>query len=67
MDDLSSARAALALAVEDVQRAMRRVRTARDVDWVSVLASRYRDELQGVLNDLARFRDLLDDAGRFLA
>jgi len=60
MDDLVSARAALARAIDDVQAAITRVRSAQQVDWASVLASRYREELYQAIQELMRFRDRLE-------
>ena len=60
MDDVTSARAALTRAIEHAQSAITRVRTAQEVDWVSVLASRYRAELYVAIQDLVRFRDGLE-------
>ena len=67
MDELSSARAALTRAIEDVQRAMARVRAAQEVDWVSVMASRYREELYGAIHDLTGFREALEQVRMRLA
>ena len=67
MNDLSSARAALSRAIDDVQRAMARVRAAQEVDWASVLAARYREELYGAIQDLASFRDALESLRSRLA
>lgn len=61
MDDLSSARATITLAIDHVESAIARVRVAQEVDWNSVLASRYRSELYTALQDLARFRNSLED------
>ncbi len=60
MDTLSSARAALTRAIDNAQSAIGRVRAAQEVDWASVLASRYRAELYQVIQDLVRFRDGLE-------
>jgi len=60
MDDLVSARAALARAIDDVQMAITRVRSAQQVDWASVLAARYRQELYQAIQELMRFRDRLE-------
>jgi len=60
MDDLLSARAALARAIDDVQMAITRVRSAQQVDWASVLATRYRQELYQAIQELVRFRDRLE-------
>jgi len=60
MDDVSSARVAVVRAIDDVQRAIHRVQRAQEVDWVSVFAARYRQELYGVIQDLVRFRDRLE-------
>ena len=60
MDNLVAARVALTRAIDDVQAAITRVRLAQQVDWASVLASRYRAELYEVIQDLARFRDHLE-------
>ena len=60
MDTLVSARAALTRAIDHAQSAITRVRTAQEVDWVSVLAARYRAELYGAIQDLVRFRDGLE-------
>ncbi len=60
MDNLGSARAALARAIDDVQAAINRVRAAQNVDWASALASRYRHELHVSSQDLVRFRDRLE-------
>ena len=67
MDELGSARVALGKAIDDVQRAISRVRAAQQVDWVSVLASRYREELYGAIQDLAAFRDALESLRARLA
>ena len=60
MDDLVSARAALARAIDDAQMAITRVRSAQQVDWASVLATRYRQELYQAIQELMRFRDRLE-------
>jgi|GEM_PF-1635475 len=60
MDDVSSARVALERAIDDVELAITRVRAAQEVDWVSVFASRYREELYGSIQDLANFRERLE-------
>ncbi len=60
MDDLASARVAVGRAIDDVQCAITRVRSAQRVDWASVLAARYREELYAVIQDLVRFRDHLE-------
>jgi hypothetical protein len=60
MDNLASARAALARAIDDVQAAINRVRAAQNVDWASVLAARYLHELHRSVQDLVRFRDRLE-------
>ena len=60
MDDLTSARVAVGRAIDCVQCAIARVRAAQQVDWASVLAERYREELYGVIQDLVRFRDYLE-------
>ena len=67
MDELSSARVALGTAIDDVQRAISRVRAAQQVDWVSALASRYREELYGAIQDLVVFRDALESLRARLA
>jgi hypothetical protein len=36
------------------------VRAAQEVDWVSVLASRYREELYATIQQLVHFRDWLE-------
>lgn len=61
MDQVASARVAVGRAIDDVQTAIARVRSAQQVDWVSVLASRYREELYAVLQDLARLRGHLEE------
>ena len=60
MDNLVSAQVALTRAIDDVQAAITRVRSAQQVDWTSVLASRYRAELYEVIQELGRFRDHLE-------
>lgn len=60
MDDLLAARLALGRAIGDVERAVGRVRAAQQVDWVSVFASRYREELYGAVRDLVDFRERLE-------
>ena len=61
MDQVTATRVALDRAIDDVQRAISRVRAAQEVDWVSVLANRYREELYATIRHLANFRDWLDD------
>ena len=67
MDELGSARVAVGRAEEYVQRAIARVRSSQDVAWVSVLASRYREELYGAIQDLVGFRDALESLRARLA
>ena len=64
MDDAAAVRAALERAFDDVQRAVLRIRAAQGVDWVSVFASRYREELYRTLRELAALGERLDDARR---
>jgi hypothetical protein len=60
VDQVIAARAALDRALDDVDRAITRVRAAQEVDWVSVLASRYREELYATIQQLVHFRDWLE-------
>lgn len=60
MDHLGATRAAVDRAIADVETAIARVRSAQEVDWVSVLAARYREELYGTIQDLIGLRDHLD-------
>ncbi|MCR6712237.1 MAG: hypothetical protein NVV57_05870 [Demequina sp.] len=64
MDDAAAVRAALERAFDDVQRAVLRIRAAQGVDWVSVFASRYREELYRTIRELAALGERLDDARR---
>jgi len=61
MDQVMAARVALDRAIDDVQRAISRVRAAQEVNWVSVLANRYRQELYATIQQLVHFRDWLYD------
>ena len=60
MEDLFAVRAALALAIDETSSAINGVRAAQEVDWVSIFAGRYRDELYGAVQDLVAFRDRLE-------
>jgi len=60
MDHSGAVRAAVDRAIADIELAMARVRSAQEVDWVSVLATRYREELFGAIRDLGGLRDHLD-------
>ena len=60
MEDLCAVRAALANAIDDAQSAIAGVRAAQEVDWVSVFAGRYREELHAAIEDLVVFRERLE-------
>jgi len=60
VDDNAWARLSIDRAIDDVERAMQRVRRAQEVDWVSIFAGRFREELYAAVQDLARFRDALE-------
>ncbi|MGC4175415.1 hypothetical protein [Demequina sp.] len=62
MDDLAATHAALSRAIDDVQVAIAKVRHAQEVDWRSVFATRYREELYATIQDLTQFRDRLSAA-----
>lgn len=62
MEDLVAVRAALDIAIDEVHAAIGTLRAAQGVDWVSVFASRYREELYIAIQSLASFRDRLESA-----
>jgi len=62
VDDRTWVCIAIDRAIDDVDRAIARVRHAQEVDWVSVFASRFREELYQAIQDLARFREALEEA-----
>ena len=64
MDEAAAVRAALERAFDDVQRAMLRIRAAQGVDWVSLFASRYREELYRTIRELAALGERFEDARR---